>query len=98
MGSRSRARAFGGSEAMDPQPALIPNRSLTAGKVPDLIVESLDLREPCAGPGPSEQEWGRLWTFALTYDGYTYFGGDPGAAQRLGAFAESVKEAFVSTR
>jgi hypothetical protein len=36
-----------------------------------------------------------LWAFALTFDGYTYFGGDEEATSRLGEFAESVRRAYV---
>lgn len=80
---------------MSPQPGYIANRSLTLHEVPDLLVESLDLSEPVGG-GRTPEEWDALWTFALTYDGYAYFGGDNGAGPRLGAFAESVKRAFLA--
>jgi hypothetical protein len=41
--------------------------------------------------GESAADWEALWTFALTFDGYRYFGGDPSVHNRLGAFAHSVR-------
>jgi hypothetical protein len=59
--------------------------------VPDIHVEALD---PDFGEGRSVSEWARVWSFALSYDGYAYFGGDSDAGGRLTAFARSVREAY----
>jgi len=80
---------------VNPQPGYIANRNLTLDQVPDLLVESLDLSDRVTG-GRIPDEWEALWTFALTYDGYAYFGGDNGAAQRLNHLADSVKQAFLT--
>ena len=44
--------------------------------------------------GASTKEWNDLWTFALTFGGYQYFGEDDGALERLGNFAGSVERSF----
>ena len=46
--------------------------------------------------GDVRDQLGPLWTFALTFDGYRYFGGDDEAIGRLGAFADSVQRAWVT--
>lgn len=35
-----------------------------------------------------------LWEFALTFDGYKYFGEDEDVIERLGKFAKSVERAY----
>jgi len=44
--------------------------------------------------GPDSKDWDRIWTFALTFDGYEYFGGDPAAPERLLAFNASIKDVY----
>jgi hypothetical protein len=55
----------------------------------------IDRRDDPVGGGGTPEEWERLRSFALPYDGYAYFGGDNGVGPRLGAFANSIKDAFV---
>lgn len=57
---------------------LIPNRKLTAAHVPAFAVTALDPQNFNGGwsEGRSDEQWTQLWDFALTYDGYAYFGGD----------------------
>jgi hypothetical protein len=73
--------------------AYIANRDLRAADVPPPSVESLDLRGYSDG-GTTPDGWGQLWTFALSFRGYEYFGGDDLAPGRLTSFDESVKEAY----
>lgn len=75
-------------------PRLIPNASLLPTNVPAFSVRDLDPEGFNEGGGTSGPQWAELWDFALTFDGYRYFGGDDGAALRLDAFATSVSTAF----
>ena len=77
-------------------PQLIRNADLRLSDVPDAHVPGLDpvgFTEVPDG-GKSGDEWADIWNFALTFDGYTYFGGDQEALPRLQDFAESVSAAF----
>lgn len=56
--------------------------------MPDLDPEGFTTEEGASSPG-----WQSLWEFALTFDGYRYFGDDEGAPERLGRFADSVRAA-----
>jgi hypothetical protein len=83
-------------------PRLIPNASLQQEQVPSYYLGGLDpVGFNCGVVDPqlggNTKEWKDLWTFALTFDGYGYFGGDDGALERLGRFAESVEESFLAT-
>ena len=69
----------------------IANRDLRVDHVPDIYLEALD---PDFGEGRSVDDWDRVWSFALTYDGYAYFGGDDAAGERLTVFAQSVRDAY----
>lgn len=80
-------------------PRLIPNSSLLPEQVPGYYLESLDpvgFNSGVIDPdlGANTEEWNELWTFALTFDGYQYFGQDDGALERLGNFAASVERSF----
>lgn len=72
-------------------PRQISNISLQVSDVPALDVPSLD---PVDFTAMQDDDWGALWTFALTFDGYRYFGGDEGAGDRLGDFANSIRHAY----
>lgn len=89
------------TEDMDikPQP-LILNRDLRVAHLPFGDVCEWDPRNWTGGmeAGRSDRDWEALWNFALTFDGYAYFGGDDGANDRLGTFATSVHEAHLATR
>ena len=75
-------------------PRLIENRHLRRRDVPQVDVASLRPEGWDGSAGYSAADWARLWEFALTFDGYRYLGGDPGAAARLASFAESVRESY----
>jgi hypothetical protein len=45
--------------------------------------------------GNVRQQVAPLWEFALTFDGYKYFGGDDDVVGRLGQFAQSVERAYA---
>lgn len=74
-------------------PRLIPNSTLTVAQVPTANVRALST-DGWMGDVDDYPEWLDLWRFALTFDGYRYFGGDDGAAERLGRFADSIRDAF----
>ena len=40
---------------------------------------------------------GGTLAFALTFDGYRYFGHDQGAGERLASFDDSIRQAFLGT-
>lgn len=75
---------------------LIRNADLRLSDVPDPYVPGLDPAGFTEAPhsGRSGADWAEIWDFALSFDGYTYFGGDEGAQPRLQDFAESVSDAF----
>lgn len=77
-------------------PRLIRNADLRISDVPDAHVPGLDPVGFTEAPhgGASGVEWATIWDFALTFDGYAYFGGDEGALPRLQDFAHSVSEVF----
>lgn len=77
-------------------PENIPNRALTVADLPTFDVTQLDPQNFNGGhaSGRSDREWAELWTFALTFQGADYFGGDSGALGRLVQFSDSVKEAL----
>jgi hypothetical protein len=72
---------------------LIPNSALTSGQIPDVELRVLD-GEAWLGDGAHGERWERLWVFALTFDGWSYFGGDDYVIARLGAFDESIRSAY----
>ena len=77
-------------------PNLIFNSQLTLAQVPDLDVRSLDTN----GWLDDESQGGRwktLWEFALTFNGWKYFGDDDNVVPRLAAFDESIRAAFDQT-
>ena len=79
---------------MDAPIRLVPNSALTHGQIPDIDVRVLD-GDAWLGDGPHGERWARLWVFALTFDGFRYFGGDDDAVVgRLGAFDESIRSAY----
>lgn len=82
---------------------LIMNRDLTLSQVPSVRVTQLD-------PGafhdgsilePRKGTWSEIWAFALTFNGYTYFGesekGGGWGGRRLGDFNDSVHREFKET-
>ncbi len=71
-----------------PQPIL--TKDLLAPNVPSVRPDQLYGNDHQAQPQP-------LWTFALTFDGYKYFGGDEDAGERLGSFARSVERSYLGT-
>jgi hypothetical protein len=76
-------------------PRLIPNSALTPAQVPDYTVTMLDpngFNE--TGAGDSAKEWLEIWTFALTFNGYSYFGDDSNVVSRLGDFVRSIEQSF----
>ena len=77
-------------------PRLIRNAALHISDVPDVYAPGLDPVGFTEAPhgGESGPEWAEIWDFALTFDGYRYFGADEGAALRLQDFAKSVNDAF----
>jgi hypothetical protein len=44
---------------------------------------------------PDSSDWGPVWRFALTFDGYRYFGDDDYASSRLGEFSKSVRDSYL---
>ena len=78
---------------------LIPNAELQVTDLPAFSVSSLDpegFTQHQIAVGGSGREWKELWDFALTFDGYQYFGDDEEAAPRLDAFARSISDAFAN--
>lgn len=80
-------------------PELIANASLLPVHVPRWSPTRLDPVGFNAGVvddklGDSTAEWLEIWTFALTFDGYRYFGGDDSAPERLSQFASSIETSF----
>lgn len=69
---------------------MIPTKRLRASEIPHVDPSSLDYGRPTT---PQLQE---LWTFALSFDGYRYFGVADGF-DRLGDFAASVEREFQQT-
>lgn len=49
------------------------------------------------GPRDVRAQLSPFWEFALTFDGYKYFGGDDDVIDRLGQFAASVERAFAAS-
>lgn len=70
---------------------LIATKRLRASHIP-----AIDAREIDYGRDAKEQ-LGPLWEFALTFDGYKYFGGDEDVGPRLGDFAKSIERATASS-
>lgn len=79
---------------MVPDP--IPNASLRLDQIPAHRATLLDPQNFSGGhsPGRTDHEWEEIWTFALTFDGYSYFGGDGGAVDRVAHFGRSIRRAF----
>lgn len=71
---------------LDPE-AYIANRDLRRSDVPELRQEVA--QRPYVSPA-----WDEVWTFALSFRGYVFFGDDEGALTRLSEFDRSVREAF----
>jgi hypothetical protein len=69
---------------------LIPTKSLARSQVPAVDPSAIDYREDV------REQLSALWAFALSFDGYKYFGGDDDAPSRLGQFAESVERAYLA--
>lgn len=83
-------------------PELISNTSLLPIQVPKWAPTALDPMGFNAGVvddqiGKDTLEWLDIWTFALTFDGYKYFGDDDSAAERLSNFASSIEDSFAQT-
>lgn len=74
-------------------PTLIPNRTLTDRDIPSCSPSNLDPEGYNTIDGSDSDQWGTVWRFALTFDGYDYFGGDPAAPERLFAFNSSIRDA-----
>jgi len=72
---------------------LIPNLALTHRDIPSCSPSILDPVGYNTMDGPDYGVWDSIWRFALTFDGYSYFGGDPAAPERLFAFNSSIKDA-----
>src|SRR5262245_15936047 len=70
-------------------PELIATQRLRAADVPSIDADGIDYGRDV------RQQLARLWDFALTFDGYRYFGGDEDVIGRLGQFAESMQGAYV---
>jgi len=69
----------------------IPTRELRASEVPLVEPDQVDRTTSIGG------QLGDLWTFALSFDGYAYFGGTDPAHDRLVQFAQSVSKEFRET-
>ncbi len=83
-------------------PELISNASLLPDHVPRWSPTNLDPVGFNSGLvddelGENTAEWLDIWTFALTFDGYRYFGGDDSAPERLSSFASSIETTFGQT-
>ena len=66
----------------------IPSRDLVIGHVPAFDLRMLDPH----WDGPSTAQWGELWTFALTFNGY----GNTGLSNELWVFANEVRERYAN--
>jgi hypothetical protein len=66
----------------------IPTKNLRIDDVPKVEPERLDY-----GKDPRPQ-LADLWDFALSFEGYRYFGDDDDALGRLAEFAKSVERSF----
>jgi hypothetical protein len=70
-------------------PNTIATKHLRAAHVPRIEPRSLDYNTDV------RKQLAPLWNFALTFDGYAYFGGDDDVIGRLGPFADSVQQAWA---
>lgn len=68
---------------------LIATQRLRASHVPAIDAEGVDYG------GDVRAQLAALWDFALTFDGYRYFGGGDNVIVRLGQFADSVQRAYA---
>jgi hypothetical protein len=75
-------------------PKLIENRHLSLPDIPTVDVRSLREGGWDGGEGEAAKDWANVWTFALTFDGYRYFGGDTEVTARVGDFSESVRKSY----
>ena len=69
---------------------LIPTKRLRSTDIPRIDPQHIDYSKP------TTPQLNGLWAFALTFDGYRYFGVTD-APGRLGEFARSVEEEFRQT-
>src|SRR3954469_20564806 len=69
-------------------PALIATKQLRASDVPVINANRIDYSKNV------REQLAPLWEFALTFDGYKYFGGDEEVIPRLGQFADSGAQAY----
>jgi hypothetical protein len=70
-------------------PAMIATRDLRGSDIPSIDADAIDYSDP-------RPQLERLWSFALSFDGYRYFGGDSEhVGDRLGSFANSVERAYA---
>jgi hypothetical protein len=75
-------------------PKLIENRYLVRDDVPGIDVQALPEGGWDGDEGDAATEWARLWTFALTFHAYRFFGGDDDVSGRVGNFGQSVQQSY----